>query len=418
MLGDSPKKAIKQGRPLITEAMSIAFYIVFTLKLYYSLSQTKKRIYHTQISHGVDLSNPPDFLLMINHFKYRKPMTKFKAGVVGIGDVAKEYIKSLNANPLAEVTAVVGRDQEKTKNKISEWDLSCQVLPSLEELLSREDIDIIAITCPHQLHNKTAIAAAKAGKHILCEKPIGMNISELHALKDAVNKASVAFQSGLVLRWNPFIENLKNLADQGHFGNIFYMEADYCHELGPWWNGFSWGGQNKSGGPSASLVAGIHAVDLLRFICGEVQEVQAYGTWGHRKDFGYAPTYVAILKFANGAVGKTSCSFEIESPYDMNFIVHGSKGSIRNNDFFLKGLFPGQSGWQKFNTIMPDSGAVSHHPFKHLVDDFLSALDSNQQPMLNIDEMFKTHELCLALDASIESGKPVSLPLSKKAVIE
>lgn len=338
-------------------------------------------------------------------------MAKFKAGVVGIGDVAGEYIKSLNANPLAEVTAVVGRDPDKTRTKISEMGLACKVLSSFEELLSMDSIDIIVITSPHHFHNQAVIAAAGAGKHILCEKPIGMNFKELCRLKDAVNSSSVIFQSGLVLRWNPYIQNLKNLVKKGHFGDLFYMEADYCHELGPWWNGFSWGGQKKSGGPSASLVAGIHAVDLVRHLCGEVQEVHAYGTWGHRDDFEYPPTYVAVLKFENGAIGKTSCSFAIESPYDMNFILHGSKGSVRNDNFFMKDLFPGQTGWQKFETVMPDSGAVSHHPFKHLVDDFLKALDEEHQPLLNIDEMFKTHELCMAIDISIESGKPVTLPL-------
>lgn len=338
-------------------------------------------------------------------------MAKFKAGVVGIGDVAGEYIKSLNANPLAEVTTVVGRDPEKTKKKISEMGLSCEVLSTFDELLSMDSIDIIVITSPHHLHNQAAIEAAGAGKHILCEKPIGMNFIELCKLKDAVHSSSVIFQSGLVLRWNPYIMNLKNLVRKGHFGDIFYMEADYCHELGPWWNGFSWGGQKKSGGPSASLVAGIHAVDLIRHICGEVQEVHAFGTWGHRDDFEYPPTYAAVLKFENGAVGKTSCSFAIESPYNMNFILHGSKGSVRNDNFFIKDLFPGQTGWQKFETVMPDSGAVSHHPFKHLVDDFLEALDEGRQPMLNIDEMFKTHELCMAIDISLETGEPVKLPL-------
>ena len=344
-------------------------------------------------------------------FSREDEMAKFSVGVVGIGDVAKEYIKSFNANPLAEVKAVVSRDQEKTRGIIHSWGLQCEVLADFDALVARSDIDIIVITSPHHLHNGAAVAAAEAGKHVVCEKPIGMNYQELCLLRDTVKKENVMFQSGLVLRWNPFVINLKNLVDSGQLGSLFYMEADYCHELGPWWNGFSWGGQNKSGGPSASLVAGIHAVDLIRYICGEVKEVQAYGTWGHRTDFGYKPTYLAALKVENGAVGKTSCSFEIESPYDMNFIVHGSKGSVRNDRFFIKDLFPGQTGWQKFTTIMPDSGAVSHHPFKGLVDDFLQALDEGRSSMLNIDEMFKTHELCMAIDTSIETGKPVTLPL-------
>jgi predicted dehydrogenase len=279
-------------------------------------------------------------------------------------------------------------------------------------MVERKDIDIIVITSPHHLHNEAAVAAAKAGKHVICEKPIGMNLAEITKLRDTVKNAGVQFQSGLVLRWNPYIMNLKHLVESGHLGDLFYIESDYCHELGPWWNGFTWGGNDRSGGPSASLVAGIHAVDLARHICGEVKEVHAFSTWGHRRDFGYPPTYAATLKFENGAVGKTSCSFEIMSPYDMNFIVHGSKGSVRNENFFMKEMFPGQTGWQAFETVMPDSGAVSHHPFKGLVDDFFDALVKGHLSTLNIDEMFKTHELCLAIDRSIETGDSVKLPLA------
>ncbi|TFG62951.1 MAG: Gfo/Idh/MocA family oxidoreductase [Spirochaetales bacterium] len=338
-------------------------------------------------------------------------MAKYKAGVFGVGDVSKEYIKAVNLNPLSEVAAVVGRDKKKTEDRIASWGLSCEVLATYEELVARKDIGIIINTGPHHMHAQETIAAAKAGKHIICEKPIGMTFAEMVNVRDAVKKAGVKFQNGLALRWNPFIANMKRLCEKEAFGRIFYAEADYFHGLGPWWNGFTWGGQKKSGGPSASLVAGIHAVDLLRYICGEAEEVYANMVFGHRKDFEYAPTYMATVKFKNGAIGKTSCSFEIESPYLMNFLFHGSKGSVSNKRFYSKDLFPGQTGWQEFETVMPDSPSVSHHPFRFLVDDFINAVDTGADTVLNIDETFKTHELCVAIDRSMETGEKVKLPL-------
>jgi len=84
------------------------------------------------------------------------------------------------------------------------------------------------------MHNNESILAVRKGRHVICEKPLGFNITELQNLRKEEKKAGVNLQSGLALRWNPFITNLKNLADRGELGDIFYMEADYYHELGPW----------------------------------------------------------------------------------------------------------------------------------------------------------------------------------------
>jgi predicted dehydrogenase len=339
-------------------------------------------------------------------------MGKHRAGLFGVGYVAGEYIKALNNNNLSEVVAVVGRDRKTTQRRIAEMEMKCDVLDQYSDLLDREDISVVVITSPHFLHASEAIAAAQAGKHLIVEKPIGMTYKEVQEVSEAVKTAGVKFQTGFVLRWYPYSLNVRQMIDDGLLGEIFYLEVDYFHELGPWWNGFTWGVNEIRGGPSAPLVGGIHAVDGLRWFAGdEAVKVFAHQTWGHRRDFEYAPSYIANVKFKNGAIGKTSCSYEIESPYMMNFILHGTKGSIVNDRFYLKKSFPGQTGWQRFETIMPDSGAVSHHPFQSLVDDFIEALENDGETELNIETTLKTHELCFAIEKSMETGAVVTLPL-------
>jgi predicted dehydrogenase len=269
----------------------------------------------------------------------------------------------------------------------------------------------VVITTPHHLHYRPIIEAARAGKHVVVEKPIGMNWQEITEVGEVIRKTGVKFQCGLVLRFNPFVENLRRLIETGAVGDIFHLEVDYFHSLRAAWGGFQWGVHKRSGGPSASLVAGIHAVDLLRYLCGEVGEVAAYSTTAVRTDFEYAPSYLAAVQFENGAIGKSSCSFETRSPYLLNLLLHGTKGSVFNEKFYLKGLFPGQTGWQCFETVMPDSPAVSHHPFQELIDDFLLAVDTGGQSRNNIEEMVRTHELCVAIDRSMESGDKTRLPL-------
>jgi len=340
-------------------------------------------------------------------------MKTFGVGVFGIGWVAGEHIKAVTQNPNLRVAALASRKRESAQAKKNELGLDCDILDDYEALLEREDIDIIDICSPNALHATEAISAAKAGKHVIIEKPIAMNISELRAIRDAVVKAGVKSQVGFVSRWNPHVQSIRSMIDGDALGDIYYVETDYYHEIGPWWSGWSWGANTKEGGPSASLLAGCHAVDLLRYFGGDVEEVFAYGTFGHRKDYEYEPTYSAVVKFKSGKIGKTGCSFENECPYVMNIVIHGSKGSVLNEKFYSKEWFAGQEGWQQFNSTFLDSGDVAHHPFQGMMDDMATALLEDKEAAAGIHEAYKSHEICLAIDRSIETGQAVKLPLTE-----
>ena len=338
-------------------------------------------------------------------------MKTYGVGVFGIGWVAGEHIKAYVQNPNMEVRALASRRKQSAQACKEKLGLDCDILDDYESLLKREDIDIIDLCSPNYLHAQEAIDAASAGKHVVIEKPIAMNLEELKAVKNAVVKAGVKSQVGFVSRWNPHVGSIRSMIDKGGLGEIFYVEVDYYHEIGPWWSGWSWGANTRKDGPSASLVAGCHAVDLLYYFGGDVEEVFAYGAFGHRKDYEYEPTYAAVVKFKNGKIGKTGCSFENECPYVMNIILHGSKGSVLNEKFYTKEWYPGQQGWQTFNSIFLDSGDVAHHPFQEMVDDLAKALAEDKEATANIHEAYKSHELCLAIDLSIETGQVVKLPL-------
>ncbi|UCE48343.1 MAG: Gfo/Idh/MocA family oxidoreductase, partial [Phycisphaerales bacterium] len=217
-------------------------------------------------------------------------MKKYGVGVFGIGWVAGEHIKAYMQNPHMEVRALASRRKESAGAKKDELGLECEILDDYESLLKRDDIDVIDLCTPNVLHAQETIDAASAGKHVVIEKPIAMNIEELKAARDAVVKAGVKSQVGFVSRWNPHIRSIRSMIDKGGLGEIFYTEVDYYHEIGPWWSGWSWGANTRKNGPTASLVAGCHAVDLLYYLGGEVDEVFAYGAFGHRKDYEYEPT--------------------------------------------------------------------------------------------------------------------------------
>ena len=340
-------------------------------------------------------------------------MKTYGVGVFGIGWVAGEHIKAYVQNPHMEVRALASRRKESAQACKDTLGLDCDILDDYESLLKRDDIDVIDLCSPNYLHAEEATEAASAGKHVVIEKPVAMNFAELKAVKEAVVEASVKSQVGFVSRWNPHVASIRSMIDKGGLGEIYYVEVDYYHEIGPWWSGWNWGANTRKDGPTASLVAGCHAVDLLYYFGGDVDEVFAYGAFGHRKDYEYEPTYAAVVKFKNGKIGKTGCSFENECPYVMNIMLHGSKGSVLNEKFYTKEWYPGQRGWQNFNAIFLDSGDVAHHPFKEMVDDLAEALVNDKEATANIYEAYKSHEICLAIDRSIETGQIIKLPLTE-----
>jgi predicted dehydrogenase len=339
-------------------------------------------------------------------------MPKYGVAVHGAGWVSGEHLKAYQNNPHCEVRVVSSRRAESAAARAAEAGLECDVSTDFDAVLARDDIDIVSICTPNHLHAEETIKAAQAGKHILIEKPVALTLDDLRAMRDAVREAKVKTVVGFVLRWNPLYQTIKALLADGAIGEVFYAGVDYLHEIGDWWSGWVWARTKEQGG-TPMLLGGCHALDGLRWFAGEVAEVTAFNTRGHRDDFEYEPTTLATLKLANGGVGKCAASFEIEMPYTFNIELYGSKGSIRNNRLFSqKGKFPGQTNWIEIPTILPDSGEVSHHPFQGEIDHLVQCIIDDVESHVNLEDAVKTHEVCFAIDQSAANGgQPVRLPL-------
>ena len=104
--------------------------------------------------------------------------------------------------------------------------------------------------------------------------------------------------------------------------------------------------------------------------------------------------------------------FDGEMPYSFNIDLAGTEGTLRDNRVWSKKLFPGQTSWNTMSTILPDSGDVDHHPFDAEMNHLVDCIREDRESHCNIADAYKTHELCLAIDLSVEQGgKPVRLPL-------
>lgn len=341
-------------------------------------------------------------------------MRKLGVAIQGAGWVAGEHIKAFTRNPHTEVVAICSRTQEGAQRKLEETGISCAVYDSFDQVLSDDAVDIISICTPNDLHADEGIQAARAGKHLLMEKPMALTLEDARRLRDAVTEAGVKAVVSFVLRWNPLFETIQALIADDAVGRVFYAEVDYYHGIGPWYKQFTWNIRKAIGG-SSLLSAGIHAVDGLRwFVQDEVVEVSALSTRGDGPSFDqyeYDPTEVLIARFAGGAVGKVTSSIESKMPYVFNIQLLGTKGSIRNNQVYARDKYPGQTGFATIPTILPDSGDVTHHPFQGEIDHLVDCVLSGRESHASVADAYKTHEICFAADRSAQEGRPVRLPL-------
>lgn len=340
-------------------------------------------------------------------------MKTLGAGIIGTGWVSGEYVKAFELNPHTEVRGIVSREKARAEAKAAEHKLArCRGYDRLEDMLADPDIHIVAICTPHHLHVPQAVAAAKAGKNLVLEKPVALSLESLRELQAAVRAAKVRTVVSFVLRWNPLFETIRALLADGVVGKVYYAEVDYFHGIGPWYGQYPWNIQKECGG-SSLLTAGCHAMDGLRWFVGKrAVEVFAYANYSATNPlhYEYEPNSVTVIRFEDGTLGKVASSIECVMPYVFNIELLGDQGTIRNNQVFSK-RWVGQRGWGTIPTILPDSGDVTHHPFREEVNHFVDCILNNRESHSNLEDAAQTHELCFASEISTREKRPVSLPL-------
>ena len=339
-----------------------------------------------------------------------------RVGVIGAGWVAGEHFRAYLNNPDTDVVAAMARRPETVEQHMEALGFSCEVFTDVAKMLETCELDIVSVCTPPSVHPENTIAAAEAGCHIVIEKPVALTPAAMRQMADAVHTAGVRTVVSFVLRWNPLFETIKVLLAKRAIGDIFYGEVDYQHGIGPWYGQYAWNRLKAEGG-SSLLSAGVHAVDALRWFVGQrAVEVSAYSTNSNNTKYypggyEYDPTIVAIMKFADGSIGKVGSTIESMHPYKFPITLMGTEGSIRNNELYSKELLPGQTDMATIPTILPDSGDVTHHPFQGEIDHFVECIKSGVESHCNLDDAVKTHEICFAAQISADQGRPVSLPL-------
>jgi predicted dehydrogenase len=342
------------------------------------------------------------------------------AAIFGAGWVAGEHARAYQKCERTRLVAVGSRKAESAR-KCAEYAGAPDafVTTDFDALLKHPDVDVVSITTPPDLHPELTIRAARAGKHVCIEKPVALDWKSCLETQKAVRQAGVKTVVSFCLHWNPSLLTTRSLIDQGAIGRPYYVEVDYWHGMKKWYPQYPWSVKKPQGG-SSLLSAGCHALDAMRWFAGapggnEVVEVFAYSIphKGNNPDWGYDPTTVVMCKFKDGTVGKTASILDCAMPYQFNVDVIGTKGTIRDNRLWSETMLPGQTDWSTIPTVLPSSGDVTHHPFNGQIEEFAAGILDGKPVLPDLDDAIKTHELIFAAERSVETGKPVSLPLER-----
>ena len=296
---------------------------------------------------------------------------------------------------------------------------------------------IVSITTPNHLHAGQSVAAARAGKHFVLEKPTGLDTRELVRIRNAVRRAKVRTIVSFELHYNPYLRFVHWLRASGRLGRLRFARVQYLSRVTNWYSGWGWVRTRKSGG-SHLLAAGCHAVDALRWCSGlEAEEVSAYHT-RFTKGYEWPTTIEANVKLGKGALGHVTSSTDFMLPYTFGVELMGDRATVRDDLICWKdepvdleelraaspfpdvklseGRYGSESPAIRIEARMPDSADVSHHPFQGEMDELVDAVRTGRETYLSVFDAQKTMELCLAADRSAEKGgRPVRLPLIRKA---
>ncbi len=329
-------------------------------------------------------------------------MEAIRVGIIGMG-VGHRQAPGFRADERVGHVALCDTDEERLATVGEELGISDRTA-DWRELVARDDLDLISVASPDHLHAEMSIAALDAGKHVLCEKPMAMNLTEARAMIAAVECSGKKLMVNNILRFFERFRELKNLVDAGELGRIYAAEGDYIHNTLHLIR-TGWRGPHRH---SVMTGGGVHLIDLLRWIVGEVEEAFCYCTRGilDETEAKSPDCMLAVLRFRNGAIAKSMTNMAAQKPALHNFILYGTKG------VFINGrpdgtLYRGErSAGEPVTTLYgaTDSGkgqkgaAVAH---------LLDAIEHDTQPLVDVREGARSIAVCDAIYESSRSGQAV-----------
>lgn len=270
------------------------------------------------------------------------------------------------------------------------------------DIVNNKDIDVVTVAVPDQLHVKISCDLLRSGKHVLCEKPLALKREELEEIIKVSEESGCKFMVGQICRFTPAFEKAKEIIEAGTLGELYFVESEYAHDYMKLVD--NWRSDPLRHGV---IGGGCHAVDLLRWLAGDPEEVFAYGTHRLLPQVSYDDATIAIMKFGENLAGKVFVSTGCKRDYTMRTVIYGTKGTlICDNTSPTMTLFTvdDEQVTKEAETIPVE---VNNHNAVKEFEVFADAILNNKPVLTDAREGAKTVEVCLSIVEASKTGKIV-----------
>ena len=349
-------------------------------------------------------------------------MKEYRFGIVGCGMISAFHAASIHDLPNARLVA--GADSVAEKANEFGAKHGCDVHTDFNEMVQRNDIDIVCVCTPSGAHMEPAVAAAAAGKHVIVEKPLEINIKRCDAILRAAEENNVQVCGIFPFRFTPGAMALKKAVTDGRFGRITVGDAyNKWFRSQEYYDSGAWRGTWNLDGGGAIMNQAVHAVDLVRWYMGDPQTVFAFTACLTHERIEVEDTAVAAVRYASGAMGVIECATSVYPGEARRIEILGERGTvIMEKELFVKWEFdeerPEDAGIREslgvnaeFKGAAADPKDISHENFREEIKEFLKALESGASQPVGGAEARKAVELIEAIYRSARAGEPVTLPL-------
>ncbi len=226
-----------------------------------------------------------------------------RAGLIGLGSISKVHLDALKHLSIGRITAVCDIDEEKLTKTAG--DTGAKAYTDWQELISDENVDIVHVLTSHYLHAPMSIAALKAGKHVLCEKPMASEIGDALEMIQTADGCTATLNIIFQNRYNTSTAALKHLIDSGEAGRLKGARASICwHREAPYYENSPWRGSWKKEGGGVLINQSIHTLDLLSYLGGKIKRVKGSITTDLLEGvIEVEDNAHAVFEYENGAIG-------------------------------------------------------------------------------------------------------------------
>jgi len=353
---------------------------------------------------------------------------------VGFGVVGCGMIAHFHARALADVRGaklVAGFDAVPAAADRLAKATGCKPYYSLRELLADPDVDVVTIGTPSGAHMEPAVAAARAGKHVIVEKPLEITLRRCDKIINECEKAGVALSSIFPSRFHDSSREMKRAVDTGRFGRLTVGDAIVkWYRTQEYYDSGDWRGTWQLDGGGALMNQAIHNVDLLTWLMGPVAEIRARTALLAHRRIDVEDIAMATLEFENGALWIIEASTAIYPGYLKRLEIHGSEGSaVMEEEDLIKWDFAKKNRRdvairKKMAEQISGGGgaadpsAIGHHGHTRQFQDVLKAIRKGAKPSIDGHEGRRSVEIILGIYKAAETGRAVKLPLKSDPVLK